>query len=292
MMKKFAFVLMPFSSSFNDIYEFGIRGACQEANIYCERVDEQIFTERILDRIYNQINKADIIIADMSTKNPNVFYEVGYAHALNKNVILLTQSENDIPFDFKHFPHIIYGDKISYLKENLTKKLIHFVASGSAVDSSAIELIDIYVSNKNIREKPKIRIKENSRGIWSTMQSKFTFQMSLNNTSDLLFSDSCYISLLVPKEIINMKDEASFIDIPGDNYIYKVGHLPTIYPKSWEKQEITIMTKELDDTFHGVREYSSKIMVNTSLGMYEYDIVLELIFDSVKRKEDINSIPF
>jgi nucleoside 2-deoxyribosyltransferase len=89
--KPFCFVLMPFSESFSDIYELGIKEACNDAGAYCERVDEQIFQERILDRIYNQIAKADIIIADMTGKNPNVFYEVGYAHALGKNTILLTQ---------------------------------------------------------------------------------------------------------------------------------------------------------------------------------------------------------
>ena len=56
---------------------------------YAERVDEQIFNESILQRIYNQISKADIITADMTDRNENVFYETGYAHTLGKQVILL-----------------------------------------------------------------------------------------------------------------------------------------------------------------------------------------------------------
>lgn len=72
--KPFAFVLMPFDDAFNDIYQLGIKEACKEVNIFCERVDEQIFDKgTILDRIYNQITKADIIIADLSGRNPNVF---------------------------------------------------------------------------------------------------------------------------------------------------------------------------------------------------------------------------
>src|SRR4051794_14017841 len=110
--KAFAFVMMPFSEEFDDIYELGIKAACQEAGAYCERVDKQMFDEDILDRVYNQISKADIIIAEMTGRNPNVFYETGYAHALNKRVILLTQEAEDIPFDLKHYPHIIYGGKI------------------------------------------------------------------------------------------------------------------------------------------------------------------------------------
>src|SRR5258706_704714 len=115
---------MPLAADFADVYRFGIKEACVEAGAYCERVDEQIFTERILDRIYNQISKADIIISDMSNRNPNVFYETGYAHALDKQVIHLTQKVEDIPFDLTHFPHIIYEpNSISVLKEEIKKRV-------------------------------------------------------------------------------------------------------------------------------------------------------------------------
>lgn len=119
----FVFVLMPFASDFNDTYEFGIRSACQEEGFYCERVDEQVFEGTILTRIYNQIQKADLVIADMSTRNPNVFYETGYAHALGKPVILLTNATADIPFDLKHYPHIVYEGRIIKLKSELTRRL-------------------------------------------------------------------------------------------------------------------------------------------------------------------------
>ena len=80
--KPFCFVLMPFSEDFNDVYEFGIKGACSDVDVYCERVDEQIFLGSMLDRIYNQISRADLLVADMTGRNANVFYEVGYAHAV------------------------------------------------------------------------------------------------------------------------------------------------------------------------------------------------------------------
>src|ERR1044071_6676009 len=121
--KPFVFVLMPFSQDFTDIYEAGIKPACRDAGAYCERVDEQIFVESILDRVYKQIAKADVIIAEMTGRNPNVFYETGYAHALNKTVILLTQNADDIPFDLKHYPHIVYGGKISSLKSQIEARI-------------------------------------------------------------------------------------------------------------------------------------------------------------------------
>jgi len=104
--KPFVFVLMPFNEDFDDIYKLGIKEAAKEVGAYAERVDEQIFTEGILERIFNQISKADVIVADMTGRNPNVFYEVGYAHALGKIVLLLTKKVEVIPFDLRHKQHL------------------------------------------------------------------------------------------------------------------------------------------------------------------------------------------
>ena len=100
--KPFAFVMMPFSEVFDDIYQYGIKPACEEAGVLPRRIDEQIFTGNILERIYSQIAQADVVISDLTSRNPNVYYETGYAQALGKRIILLTQSANDIPFDLKH----------------------------------------------------------------------------------------------------------------------------------------------------------------------------------------------
>lgn len=119
----FVFVIMPFDQIFNDIYELGIKSACLAAGATCERVDEQMFLENILERIYNQISRADIVVAEMTGRNPNVFYEAGYAHGLGKPVILLTKSADDIPFDLRHYPHIVYNESIITLKDQLERKI-------------------------------------------------------------------------------------------------------------------------------------------------------------------------
>lgn len=135
--KPFVFVLMPFESKFNDIYKFGIKGAADDVGAYAERVDEQIFTGGILDRIFNQISKADVIVADMTGRNPNVFYEVGYAHALGKVVLLLTQNADDIPFDLKHRPHTVYGGQIETLRTTLAPRLQWAIAESRKQQQSA-----------------------------------------------------------------------------------------------------------------------------------------------------------
>jgi hypothetical protein len=120
----FAFVLMPFDPKFDDVYKLGVQQTAKRFGISAERVDEQIFhKENILERIYNQIATADFIIADMTDRNPNVFYETGYAHAKGKTCLLLTSNADDIPFDLKHHRHIIYGNSIQNLILQLEREL-------------------------------------------------------------------------------------------------------------------------------------------------------------------------
>ncbi len=69
----------------------GIKETAEKLGIRAERVDEQMFhKENILERIYGQIDTADLIIADLTGRNPDVFYETGYAHAKGKLCLLLT----------------------------------------------------------------------------------------------------------------------------------------------------------------------------------------------------------
>ncbi|WP_019700492.1 nucleoside 2-deoxyribosyltransferase [Paracidovorax oryzae] len=121
--KPFVFVLMPFNDAFTDIYKLGIKKTAEEAGLRAERVDEQLYSESMLERIYRQIDAADIVVADMTGQNPNVFYEVGYAHAKGKLCILLTQNASDIPFDLKQHRHIVYGGQIVRLQNELATNL-------------------------------------------------------------------------------------------------------------------------------------------------------------------------
>ena len=121
--RPFVFTLIPMHSDFNNVYRAGIEVACFNAGADCERVDESIFVESVIERVHTQIAKANIVISDMTGRNPDVFFETGFACALKKQVILLTQNVNDIPFDMKHYPHIIYDENIVRLREELEKRL-------------------------------------------------------------------------------------------------------------------------------------------------------------------------
>ncbi len=182
--RKFCFVLMPFTEDFDDIYQLGIKQSCEDAGAYCERVDEQLFTESILERIYNQISKADFVIADMTNRNPNVFYEVGYAHALGKQTILLTQNADDIPFDLKHYPHIIYNNKISTLKKDILPRIKWFVENvGNELVTQNVD-IEVYLGDKSLNNK-------NVRYV--TKASKIPSpELTLHNNSFKTFSPGDY----------------------------------------------------------------------------------------------------
>jgi hypothetical protein len=136
----YAFVLMPFDAAFDDVYQLGIKESAAALGINAERVDKQIFQEGILEKIYREIDLADIIIADMSGQNANVFYEVGYAHAKNKMCILMTSHADDIPFDLKHHRHIVYGKSVTDLREALTDDLIWAKSEIKKLTASRIEV--------------------------------------------------------------------------------------------------------------------------------------------------------
>ena len=104
------FVVMPFSSEeLNVVYEYFIKPSVQSScGLLCERGDDMFGSNAIMDDIRRSIHNARLIIADLTDRNPNVFYEVGIAHALNKDVLLVSQSMDDVPFDFRHLRVLTY----------------------------------------------------------------------------------------------------------------------------------------------------------------------------------------
>ena len=67
---------MNFAPEFVDVYELGIKSACDTVSVDCAHVDEQIFSESIVAPIYGEIKRADIIISEMMSQNAEGFYQV------------------------------------------------------------------------------------------------------------------------------------------------------------------------------------------------------------------------
>jgi len=107
------FVVMQFSSPYNELYEDVIKKVCKDFDLNVIRADETFGTGLILADIIKQINESRLIIAEISQSNPNVFYEVGYSHALNKPTILIAEKTTKLPFDVSPFRTLFYENTIA-----------------------------------------------------------------------------------------------------------------------------------------------------------------------------------
>jgi len=114
---KLCFVLMPFDTKFKLVYSKGIKPAIRKAKLIPKRADNIFDIRPVVQDIWEYINKAQLIIADLTEKNPNVFYEVGLSHAVPKRLIILTQKKEDVPFDLQYLRWIPYKNTLSGRKE-------------------------------------------------------------------------------------------------------------------------------------------------------------------------------
>lgn len=135
-----AFVLMPFEPEFNSIYEELIKPALEDAGYDVERADSFLDQRNILSDIVRGIARADLVVADLTTLNPNVLYELGICHGLRVPTVLLAQSMEDIPFDLRPYRIHTYStrfDQVDKLKDTLKeigeKRKIGAIAFGSPV---------------------------------------------------------------------------------------------------------------------------------------------------------------
>jgi len=108
------FAVMQFTEEFNELYKEVIEPVCENFELEVIRADDIYNNGLIIQDIINSINEASIIIADITPDNPNVYYEVGYSHAVGKPVILLCDNNREkLPFDISGFRTIFYKNKIS-----------------------------------------------------------------------------------------------------------------------------------------------------------------------------------
>lgn len=91
------------------------------------RADEIYTPTEIIKDIWAAINNAKVIIAELTTRNPNVMYELGLSHALNKPVVMISQSTDDIPFDLRSLRCILYDTTDPDWADSLRLKLTEFI---------------------------------------------------------------------------------------------------------------------------------------------------------------------
>lgn len=124
------FVIMPFSDPVGSYYDHIYKPAIEKAGLKAVRADTEIFgTGKIIDQIWRGITELRVLVAELTGRNPNVFYELGLAHALKKPVVLVSADENDVPFDLRHIRVIIYKMTDPFWGQRLIEKVSENILS-------------------------------------------------------------------------------------------------------------------------------------------------------------------
>lgn len=112
------FVLTSFIEEYRETY-YTIKNVCEEMTLKCSKSDEEYIENDILNHILKKMARARIIIANIDGRNPNVYYELGIAHTLDKPTIMVSKNLNEIPFDLQSKNILFYKNQ-----EDLERKLM------------------------------------------------------------------------------------------------------------------------------------------------------------------------
>lgn len=124
------FVMMPFAPPLGGYYESVYKPAIEKAGLQPVRADAEIFgAGKIMDQIWSGIRGARVLLAELTQRNPNVFYELGLAHALEKPVVLVSSNEEDVPFDLHHIRVIYYDVTDPFWGQKLIAKVAENILS-------------------------------------------------------------------------------------------------------------------------------------------------------------------
>ncbi len=128
--KPSVFCVMKFEQAFDDLYQDVIKPQSEKLGLEAIRADENYASTPIINDIIREIQAASVIICDITMDNPNVFYELGYAHALRKTTILLAdrQKRTNLPFDVSGYRTIFYENTIAG-KKKIEEALRKYIAT-------------------------------------------------------------------------------------------------------------------------------------------------------------------
>jgi hypothetical protein len=131
------FVMMPFGDWFDRYYAEIYVPSIKEAGFEPVRADELFSTGSVVEQIWEQIQKSKVLLADLTGKNANVFYELGLAHAAHKPVVFTAANVEDVPFDLRHLRVIIYDIREPDWAVRLKKSVTEYIrTAGKEPDKS------------------------------------------------------------------------------------------------------------------------------------------------------------
>lgn len=123
-------VMMPFAPVFDPVWAT-IDSAAKAMGWKCERADDIWENSTVIDDVVSLIARAEVVLCDLSGRNPNVLYETGIAHTLGRTVLFLAQTADDVPFDLQHHRYLLYKadpDGLTRLGQDLRRRLQRLLA--------------------------------------------------------------------------------------------------------------------------------------------------------------------
>jgi len=133
------FVMQPLAPPLGDYYKKNFKPAIEKTGLIAVRADADIFgTGKIMDQVWRGINAAKVVVVELTSRNPNVFYELGLAHALEKPAVLISSNQEDVPFDLKHIRVIYYDTNDPFWGTKLIEKVAENILSAISNPEEAI----------------------------------------------------------------------------------------------------------------------------------------------------------
>ncbi|MYB22610.1 MAG: hypothetical protein F4066_02290 [Chloroflexi bacterium] len=128
--KPTAFVIMPFTPDLQSVFDSFYRKTLEANGMAVQRADNSQNSQAITKDIVLSIRGSDLIIADLTDANANVYYELGLAHAMNKPVIMLAQDVDDLKFDLRAYRCLIYSthfEDMDEARQALSERIASFL---------------------------------------------------------------------------------------------------------------------------------------------------------------------
>lgn len=186
-----------------------IEPVCDKNNLEVIRVDTLNYSDSITNTIVEYLNTADLVIADLSDHNPNVFYEIGYRSALKKPIIHLKNKETSIPFDISSIRTFDYDltdlDAVEELKQRLNQTIATFNFD-SFINENNENSDNDYINSQVLQELFKIHddIEEIKKQVSNNRSDTAAVSVLADKLADKnKFSLEDTMATLVLKEIFN-----------------------------------------------------------------------------------------
>jgi hypothetical protein len=166
-MTKTSFVIMPFSSTpsctesqWTEIFEDVIRPAFVDCGYECERVKPSV--GNLTGSIVDKLRTSSVVLADLTDRNPNVFYELGIRHTLRRGTIIIAQGSEHVPSDLRGYWFLTYGIRpaeVRTFRSNIADVLRNIEADPSKSDNPVADylekqdaVVSSYVQRENLKK--------------------------------------------------------------------------------------------------------------------------------------------